>query len=134
LNHLHNLTFDCVDEVQVARCWKTDLLDSKFMSLNLPKVPHIVVPHADTGEGTLPEMFRIDETRKDRMVRLAKALLELGVADRQVTKLLLHDLDTVEKQLRFLPFRQARKPASLIVTAIMEDFEAPAALWEGGHG
>ncbi|MBN9501325.1 MAG: hypothetical protein BGO01_08585 [Armatimonadetes bacterium 55-13] len=72
----------------------------------------------------------IPELRQDRMVRLAKELLILGVSSKQVTRLLGYDLDRVEQQLAWLPLRNPRKPASLIVAAIDQDFEAPAALWE----
>lgn len=69
------------------------------------------------------------ETRRDRMVRLAGRLIQLGVSSSQIQKLLLHDLDLVERQLDWLPFRSARKRASLIVAAIEHDYEAPAN-WE----
>lgn len=70
-----------------------------------------------------------DETRQDRMVRLAARLMQFGVSERQILRLLTFDLDRIERQLNWLPYRQARKRASLIVSAIEEDYEAPAN-WE----
>lgn len=69
------------------------------------------------------------ESRNERMVRLAGRLLQIGVSGHQVRRLLLHDLDKVERQLDWLPYRSARKKASLIVAAIEQDYEAPAN-WE----
>lgn len=69
------------------------------------------------------------ESRRERMIRLAGRLIQLGVSGNQIQKLLLHDLDLVERQLDWLPFRSARKRASLIVAAIEHDYEAPAN-WE----
>lgn len=69
---------------------------------------------------------RDDETRGDRMVRLAAQLMQLGVSDVQVRRLLSFDLDLVERQLDWLPYRSARKRSSLIVAAIEHDYEAPA--------
>lgn len=70
------------------------------------------------------------ESRNNRMVRLAGRLMQVGVSNSQIQKLLLFDLDLVERQLDWLPFRSARKRASLIVAAIEKDYEAPAN-WEG---
>lgn len=69
---------------------------------------------------------KVDETRKERMIRLAARLIQLGVSSRQVQRLLGFDLDLVERQLDWLPHRSARKRASLIVAAIEHDYEAPA--------
>lgn len=69
------------------------------------------------------------ESQSERMVRLAAQLMQLGVSNHQVRKLLTHDLDKVERQLDWLPYRRARKRASLIVAAIEHDYEAPAD-WE----
>jgi hypothetical protein len=70
----------------------------------------------------------VPESRQARMIRLAHELLSLGVSGNQVPKLLMQDLDLVEKQLLWLPYRSARKKASLIVSAIENDYEAPANL------
>jgi len=51
----------------------------------------------------------IPELRQDRMVRLAKELLILGVSSKQVTRLLGYDLDRVEQQTR-LADRRGHRP------------------------
>jgi len=67
------------------------------------------------------------ETNKERMVRLARCLLAVGVAGLQVEQLLANfDLDLIERQLRWLPARKARKRASIIVASIQNDYEEPA--------
>ena len=73
-----------------------------------------------------------DETEKQRYVRLCARLMQLRVSNRQITGLMAHGLDRVEQQLNWLPYRNARKKASLIVAAIEQDYEAPAN-WEEGH-
>lgn len=85
----------------------------------------IPAPPEPMGQG---ETGTVSESRRVRMVRLAHELLQLGVSGSQVTKLLMIDLDVVERQLRWLPYRSARKKASLIVSAIELDYEAPANL------
>ena len=68
-----------------------------------------------------------EESRRDRLVRLAVALQRLGVSERETFKLLSEfDLDQIERQLNWLPLRNPKKQASLIVTSIREDYEAPA--------
>lgn len=71
-------------------------------------------PHADP------------EIRSERMVRLAMELMDLGVDIPVVRELLTYDLDVVERQLRWLPDRNARKPTSFIVAAIRNNYECPA--------
>jgi len=78
------------------------------------------------SESTNLLLRRPNETRFERQVRLAARLMQLGVSRSQITQLLLHDLDQVERQLDWLPYRRARKRSSLIVSAIEQDFEAPA--------
>ena len=60
------------------------------------------------------------------MVRLAVQLQRIGVSSRLMSELLMYDLDKVEQQLIWLPARAARKPASMIVSAIRNDYEKPA--------
>jgi hypothetical protein len=69
------------------------------------------------------------ESPRERMMRLAMALLQVGVSASQARQLLAnHDLDVVEQQLLWLPARKARKRSSLIVSAIRENYEKPADL------
>ena len=70
-----------------------------------------------------------NETHQQRMVRLAAHLMYLGVSGRHVSRLLSHPLDFIEQQIAWLPYRNARKKASMIVAAIENNYEAPAN-WE----
>ncbi|MHB8636961.1 MAG: hypothetical protein ACYC96_10890 [Fimbriimonadaceae bacterium] len=83
------------------------------------------IPAYDAQEGDSVAMP--EESRRDRLVRLAVALQRLGVSERETFKLLSEfELDQIERQLNWLPLRNPKKQASLIVTAIREDYEAPA--------
>ena len=63
-----------------------------------------------------------------RTKRLRRQLLALGVAAFQVDHLLTkYSLDSIEQQLQWLPLRGPKKPAALIVSAIVRQYEAPAA-------
>lgn len=71
------------------------------------------------------------ESREARMLRLAKALIAVGVSESQTRHLLIHhDLEEIERQLAWLPARKARRKSSLIVSAIKERYEKPANLLE----
>jgi hypothetical protein len=62
-------------------------------------------------------------------VRLARALLELGVGAGTTREILAHyDPDLVDQQLAWLPFRRARRPSRLIVAAIRDNYEKPRCL------
>lgn len=62
-------------------------------------------------------------------------LAECGVAPDQIAKLVSErPLELIRKQLDWLPYRKAKKPAALIVAAIERDFEAPAELMDGSSG
>ena len=52
---------------------------------------------------------REGESRQDRMVRLAARLMQVGVSNRQVQQLLTFDLDRVERQLDWLPWRNSSR-------------------------
>lgn len=54
-------------------------------------------------------------------------LIELGVAEPVAVELVTTDIVAVREQLAFLPFRDARDPAALIVTAVRERWPAPPA-------
>ena len=66
------------------------------------------------------------EERKQRMIRLAAQLQQLGVSRHLLPELVCYDLDMVEQQLIWLPARNARKKASMIVAAIRNNYEQPA--------
>lgn len=53
-------------------------------------------------------------------------LLVLGVSRAGVEKLLSnHDLDEVERQLAYLPFRHAKRPEAFIVEAVRNKYSPP---------
>ncbi|MCX7597859.1 MAG: replication initiator protein A, partial [Armatimonadetes bacterium] len=52
-------------------------------------------------------------------------LMELGVAEPVAVELVTTDIVAVREQLTFLPYREARDPAALIVTAVRERWPAP---------
>ena len=60
------------------------------------------------------------------MTRLAMELLVLGVSKSGVERLLSqHDLDEVERQLAYLPYRKAKRPEAFIVEAVRNCYSAP---------
>lgn len=63
---------------------------------------------------------------RNRMTRLAMELLKLGVSKSGIETLLsLHDLDEVERQLAYLPFRKAKRPEAFIVEAVRNRYSPP---------
>jgi plasmid replication initiation protein len=58
---------------------------------------------------------------------IVRKLIDLGVAEPVAVELALADPAGVEEQLGYLPHRAARDPAALIVTAVREQWPAPAA-------
>ncbi len=69
--------------------------------------------------------------RSEREAEAKAELFRLGVSRSQILELMKrYNLERVEKQLEWLPYRHARKPSSLIVAAIKEDYEEPAAALE----
>jgi hypothetical protein len=63
---------------------------------------------------------------EERSVAAAAALMRLGVSRAGVVDLLSHHpLEIIERQLRFLPLRDAKRPEALIVDAIRNDYSAP---------
>src|SRR5579862_2065901 len=69
--------------------------------------------------------------RSARELEVKLALLRLGVGRAQIIDLVeKYHLERIERQLAWLPLRGPRKPSSLIVSAIKEDYEEPAAALE----
>lgn len=79
---------------------------------------------------------------RDRLTTLAMELLKLGVSKSGVETLLsLHDLDEVERQLAYLPFRRAKRPEAFIVEAVRNRYSPPKEFYyaanqtqSSGHG
>lgn len=61
----------------------------------------------------------------DRMVAAARRLMELGVSRSGVVDLLGFPVETIERQLDWLPYRKCRRPVAFIVEAIRNDYSAP---------
>ena len=66
------------------------------------------------------------ETHRDRIIRVAAQLQQFGVSRHLLPELVCYDLDMVEQQIAWLPARNARKKASMIVAAIRNNYEQPA--------
>lgn len=63
---------------------------------------------------------------RERMIQAALQLMKLGVSKSGVENLLnFHELDDIEKQLEYLPFRKAKRPEAFIVQAIRKRYSAP---------
>ena len=72
-----------------------------------------------------------DLERAGREADVKVVLLKLGVRRSQIMEIVkLYSLERIERQLRWLPYRKARKVSSLIVAAIKEDYEEPSAALE----
>ena len=66
----------------------------------------------------------------ERAVRLAGELMQLGVSHAGVTELLSHyDHADIERQLKFLPYRKAKRPEAFIIDAIRNNYSAPKAFF-----
>lgn len=64
--------------------------------------------------------------RGERAVVIAMDLRKLGVSSVRVVELLtFHDHEVIERQLAFLPYRKATRPAAFIIEAIRGDYSAP---------
>ena len=80
--------------------------------------------------GLAPEEMA-DLERSGREADAKVALLRLGVSRSRILELVeKYPLERIEQQLAWLPLRHARKPSSLIVASIKEDYESPAAALE----
>lgn len=74
---------------------------------------------------TQPDLQR-QQTEDPAFKGLRRRLQIAGVAPDQVEYLLTtFDLERIEKQLKWLPFRHARNPSAYLVAAIVGDYEEP---------
>jgi hypothetical protein len=80
--------------------------------------------------GLTPELkAQLDRAGREADVKIE--LLKLGVSRTIILDLVeKFSLESIEQQLAWLPLRRARKPSSLIVSAIKEGYEEPAAALE----
>lgn len=64
--------------------------------------------------------------RQRRATEIAYRLLALGVSNRGVQELMVgYSYDVIERQLDFLPHRNAKRPEAFIVDAIRHDYSPP---------
>ena len=83
-----------------------------------------------TPKGLTPEQ-KAQLERAGREADVKVELLKLGVSRTIILDLVeKYSLERIEQQLAWLPLRRARKPSSLIVSAIKEGYEEPAAALE----
>lgn len=62
----------------------------------------------------------------ERAVNLAKELLLLGVSQAGATELMsYHPYDIIERQLLYLPYRNAKRPEAFIVEAVRNNYSPP---------
>jgi|SRR5579871_4561243 len=82
-----------------------------------------------SGRITPEQERQLERSARESEVKIA--LLKLGVSRVQILELVdKYDLELIEQQLIWLPLRRPRKPSSLIVSAIKENYEEPAAALE----
>jgi len=62
---------------------------------------------------------------QSRSVQLAVELFNLGVSHAGVVELLCYDHDIIERQLAYLPYRNAKRPGAFIVDAIRNNYSPP---------
>jgi hypothetical protein len=68
-----------------------------------------------------------------KQVELAIKLMQLGISQAGVAELLTYDLDLIERQLTYLPFRRAKRPAAFIIDAIKNNYSAPNTFPHAAH-
>lgn len=88
-------------------------------------------PSRQMNSGGLTPEQKAELERSAREADVKIELLKLGVGRSHILEIVEHySLERIERQLKWLPYRRARKPSSLIVSAIKEDYDAPAATLE----
>lgn len=61
----------------------------------------------------------------DRNVQIAAKLLQLGISHSGVVELLQFPLDEVERQLSWLPYRNAKRPGAFLIKAVRQTYAPP---------
>lgn len=68
-----------------------------------------------------------DEAPLSRQDQLVLKLIEIGVSNRKAENMVHHfPPERIQRQLDWLPHRSARRPASMIIAAIENDYDEPA--------
>ncbi len=62
----------------------------------------------------------------DRNVAVAAKLLQLGISHSGVVELLqYYPIDQIELQLKWLPFRNAKRPGAFLINAVRNHYSLP---------
>lgn len=71
------------------------------------------------------------EAPNERRTIAIEQLRRLGVSERKIRQLIdSYPLERIERQLRWLPKRSFWKASAFIVSAVLQDYDPPAALYE----
>ena len=74
------------------------------------------------GEKVIEDVKPLDP----QTTKLRVALIEVGLLEQQADELLdRYEISRIERQLEWLPLREARSPAGFLLSAIKNDYEAP---------
>lgn len=67
-----------------------------------------------------------DKASQQRAFEIAYALMRLGVSKSGVERLMRdYTYDLIERQLKYLPFRKAKRPEAMIIESIRRNYTAP---------
>jgi len=63
---------------------------------------------------------------KERATQIAVSLMRLGVSKAGIAELFKnHSYEDIELQLRYLPYRKAKRPEAFIMEAVRHNYSAP---------
>ncbi len=67
---------------------------------------------------------------RDRRIEAAKVMLQLGISQAAVVRLLTnYELEVLERQIYYLPYRKAKRPGAFLIEAVRFDYSAPKDLF-----
>ncbi|MCC7102424.1 MAG: hypothetical protein IT206_05015 [Fimbriimonadaceae bacterium] len=67
---------------------------------------------------------------KERATQIAVSLMRLGVSKAGIAELFKnHSYEDIELQLRYLPYRKAKRPEAFIMEAVRHNYSAPKELF-----
>ena len=98
-------------------------VEKQIAELNGWDVPPLIAEQiADAAAETALQ----DEATPPQQKELRRRMQNAGIAPDQIEYLFSNfDLERIEKQLGWMPFRQARNPSAYLVAAIVHDYEEP---------
>lgn len=86
-----------------------------------------MIPIRDTIEASRDVESSIEEADLSAKDELVLALVEVGISLRKAEFLVSrYPAGRIRRQLRWLPHRVPKRPASLLIAAIERDYDAPA--------